>query len=100
MHRARALAGMERDYPDRHTWPGALAGVVYARRPVAARRWWYGPSARRVTPANRRCRGRTEAEVTTTEQALAAHALSSPGWTSSVTTSVSGRVTERRPLAV
>jgi hypothetical protein len=31
--RARALAEVERDYPGWHTWPGALAGVVYARRP-------------------------------------------------------------------
>ena len=31
--RARALAEVERDYPGWHAWPGALAGVVYARRP-------------------------------------------------------------------
>ena len=31
--RARALAQVERDYPGWHAWPGALAGVVYARRP-------------------------------------------------------------------
>ena len=29
----RALAEIERDYPDWHAWPGVLAGVVYARRP-------------------------------------------------------------------
>ena len=31
--RARALAEVERDYPGWQTWPGVLAGVVYARRP-------------------------------------------------------------------
>jgi hypothetical protein len=31
--RTRALAEIERDYPGWHTWPGVLAGVVYARRP-------------------------------------------------------------------
>ena len=31
--RIRALAEIERDYPDWHAWPGVLAGVVYARRP-------------------------------------------------------------------
>ena len=30
--RARALAQVERDYPGWQTWPGVLAGVVYARR--------------------------------------------------------------------
>ncbi len=31
--RARALAEVARDYPGWQTWPGVLAGVVYARRP-------------------------------------------------------------------
>ena len=31
--RRRALAGVDRDYPPWHAWPGALAGVLYARRP-------------------------------------------------------------------
>lgn len=31
--RARALAEVARDYPGWETWPGVLAGVVYARRP-------------------------------------------------------------------
>jgi hypothetical protein len=31
--RTRALAKVEHDYPGWHTWPGVLAGVVYARRP-------------------------------------------------------------------
>jgi hypothetical protein len=31
--RARAMAEVEHDYPGWQTWPGVLAGVVYARRP-------------------------------------------------------------------
>jgi hypothetical protein len=31
--RARALAEVAHDYPGWETWPGVLAGVVYARRP-------------------------------------------------------------------
>src|SRR4029077_3314538 len=31
--RRRALAGVDRDYPPWHAWPGVLAGVLYARRP-------------------------------------------------------------------
>ncbi len=31
--RACALAEVARDYPGWETWPGVLAGVVYARRP-------------------------------------------------------------------
>jgi hypothetical protein len=31
--RARALAEVARDCPGWETWPGVLAGVVYARRP-------------------------------------------------------------------
>ncbi len=34
--RQRALAAIGRDYPPWHAWPGALAGVVYARRPDLA----------------------------------------------------------------
>jgi|HubBroStandDraft_2_1064218.scaffolds.fasta_scaffold420516_2 hypothetical protein len=34
--RRRALAGVDRDYPPWHAWPGALAGVLYARRPDAS----------------------------------------------------------------
>lgn len=30
---ARALAEIARDYPGWETWKGALAGVIYARRP-------------------------------------------------------------------
>jgi hypothetical protein len=33
--RARALADVERDYPGWQAWPGVLAGVVYARRPLS-----------------------------------------------------------------
>ena len=33
--RARALAEVAQDYPGWETWPGVLAGVVYARRPCA-----------------------------------------------------------------
>lgn len=31
--RARSLAAVAHDYPGWETWPGVLAGVVYARRP-------------------------------------------------------------------
>jgi hypothetical protein len=31
--RQRALAAISQDYPPWHAWPGALAGVLYARRP-------------------------------------------------------------------
>ena len=31
--RARALAEVDRDYPGWHAWPGALGGLLYARRP-------------------------------------------------------------------
>ena len=31
--RARPLTEVARDYPGWETWPGVLAGVVYARRP-------------------------------------------------------------------
>ena len=34
--RQRALAAIGRDYPPWHAWPGALAGVLYARRPDLA----------------------------------------------------------------
>jgi hypothetical protein len=34
--RARTLAAVARDYPGWETWPGALAGVVYARRPLTS----------------------------------------------------------------
>jgi len=34
--RARALAEVARDYSGWETWPGVLAGVVYARRPRAS----------------------------------------------------------------
>ena len=34
--RVRALAEIERDYPNWRAWPGALAGVVYARRPLSS----------------------------------------------------------------
>ena len=44
--RAHALAEVERDYPGWHAWPGVLAGVVYARRPAAARPWSCGLPAR------------------------------------------------------
>jgi hypothetical protein len=33
---ARALAEVERDYPGWHAWPAALAGLVYARRPMSS----------------------------------------------------------------
>lgn len=33
---ARALAEMERDYPGWQAWPAALAGLVYARRPMTS----------------------------------------------------------------
>jgi hypothetical protein len=46
--RARALAEIARDYPGWHAWPGVLAGVVYARRPAAARPLWSGPSPRPI----------------------------------------------------
>ncbi len=32
----RALAAVGQDYPPWHAWPGALAGVLYARRPDLA----------------------------------------------------------------
>jgi hypothetical protein len=44
--RFRALAEIERDYPSWRAWPGALAGVVYARRPLSSPPWWSGLSAR------------------------------------------------------
>lgn len=31
--RTRTLAQVARDFPGWETWPGVLAGVVYARRP-------------------------------------------------------------------
>jgi len=33
---ARALAEVERDYPGWQAWPAALAGLVYARRPITS----------------------------------------------------------------
>lgn len=34
--RISALREVERDYPGWHAWPSALAGLVYARRPMTS----------------------------------------------------------------
>jgi len=34
--RTCALTAIDRDYPGWHAWPGAIAGVVYARRPLTS----------------------------------------------------------------
>ena len=60
--RARALAQVDRDYPGWHAWPAALAGLVYARRPLTS-----PPLVVRATSVNQL---RTEIENAETERGL------------------------------